>query len=120
MRNRKRFWPLRNLIGSLVLVAGLLMGAPSVAYAEYAGFSDVGRRDWCVTEGYLDYVLESGLMTGKDDRSFAPGEAVSRAQAVTVLWRISGEPEAGSTDFSDCEQGAFYAPRLPGRPPRES
>ena len=94
---------------AIALAVGMVLAVPVTTRAEYAGFFDVGRRDWYVTGGYLDYVLENGIMTGKDDGSFAPGEVVSRAQAVTVLWRVAGEPNAGAPVFPDCERDAFYA-----------
>lgn len=56
------------------------------------GFKDVYPGDW-----YFDavkYVSEIGVMTGKDSRTFAPGEPLARAQFAVMLWRMGGEEEA--------------------------
>ena len=91
---------------SLALSAALC--APTTASADYAGFSDVGRRDWYVTDGYLDYALEEGLLKGYGD-TFGPGRAVIRGDVAMVLWRVAGEPEAGDSGFTDVPSDSYYA-----------
>lgn len=50
-----------------------------------------------------------GLMTGTSERSFSPEGVLTRAQAVTILYRLAGSPlvytEAG---FSDVPAGSWY------------
>ena len=64
-------------------------------------FADVESADW-----YADavrYVYENGLMVGVSDGEFAPGDEMSRAMLVTVLWRLEGSPAtAGSWIESEC------------------
>lgn len=58
----------------------------------------------------IDYVLEKGLFQGVSETAFAPELEMSRAMAVTVLWRAAGEPESGEpTAFADVRAGAWYA-----------
>ncbi|MBQ4565485.1 MAG: S-layer homology domain-containing protein [Oscillospiraceae bacterium] len=55
-------------------------------------YADVPEDIW-----YADavrFVTEQGWMEGMGNESFAPEEAVSRAMAVTVLWRMAGAPQA--------------------------
>lgn len=57
-------------------------------------FADVKSNSW-----YYDavrYVYFNGLMNGKSSDKFAPGAKMTRAELVTVLWRLSGSP-----DYSD-------------------
>jgi hypothetical protein len=71
-------------------------------------FTDVAASDW-----YYDDVQTSWLkylVNGTSDTTYEPELATTRAQVVTVLWRLAGEPApAGAADFSDIEAGAWYA-----------
>ena len=79
-------------------------------------FTDVtGASTWVINQGYLDYAVEKGLMTGYRDPAtgklngkFGPEDTLTRGQVVVVLFRIAnpGKPtDGGVTGFSD--QGAF-------------
>ncbi len=105
----------RAAVRPLVLAAATalaLLAAPVTALASYDGYQDVGDADWYVTDGSLDYVTEHDLIAGYDTGLFGPEDAVSRAQAVTVLWRMAGEPEpaADSEPYPDCDytEASFY------------
>lgn len=76
----------------------------------YRGYSDVCSSDWYVTQGYFDYALDHGIMSGYADGTFGPSDPVSRAQVATVLWRMAGEPEADAAQFPDCDYSdqSFY------------
>lgn len=59
-------------------------------------FRDVDYASAYATDGSLDYVTASGLMGpvgGAFD--FMPGEVVTRAQAVDLLYSMAGRPEVG-------------------------
>ena len=62
---------------------------------------------------YHDAVLwavEQGITKGTSDTTFTPGETVTRAQAVTFLWRAAASPDvAGSNPFEDVASDAYYA-----------
>ena len=89
---------LARILVTLIGAAALLL-APAPARAEYLGFEDVSAGDWAAEQGYLDYVTSEGLMTGLSDTSFGPREPLSRAQVVTVLWRVAGQPDAPGSVF---------------------
>lgn len=101
---------LPSALSAAAVVSGLLLTSPEVALASYAGFPDVGAGDWFVAGGYLDYVEDNGFITGYEDGRFAPSDAVSRAQVVTMLWRMAGEPESQAPEFPDCDysEASFY------------
>ena len=71
-------------------------------------FKDVADGAWY--EDAAKYVCDQGLMTGTGDDTFSPGQASTRAQLVTILWRCAGEPvvEDGA-GFADVDPGAWYA-----------
>ena len=70
-------------------------------------FDDVNTGDWY--ESYVGYVLNKGIMTGKGENLFAPGEELCRAQFATVLYRIAGSPDVSySAVFPDVPDGMFY------------
>ena len=74
-----------------------------------AGFSDVHESDY-----YADAVVwakETGVTGGTSATTFSPGSTVTRAQAVTFLWRAAGSPEpvAATSPFTDVtDTGAYY------------
>ena len=71
-------------------------------------FEDVGTDAW-----YSDavaYVYRNGLMSGTSGSTFSPDAAITRAQLVTILWRMAGSPQVnGLMDFDDVSQDAYYA-----------
>ena len=62
---------------------------------------------------YYDAVLWAetmGITSGVSATAFAPKDTVTRAQAVTMLYRYAGSPPAdGAIPFSDVPAGAYYA-----------
>ena len=53
-----------------------------------------------------------GLTQGVGDRTFDPDGTLTRAQFVTMLWRLAGEPGTNGDelrDFSDVGSGGYYA-----------
>ena len=72
--------------------------------------TDVSPTAW-----YYDsvaYCVRNGLMIGTGEGVFSPGEGLTRAMVVTVLWRLSGEPEAESkSTFVDLKQD-WYIPAV--------
>lgn len=53
-------------------------------------------------EAYVTEAAARGLFSGYEDGRFAPDEPMTRAQFVTVLWRMAGRPEAAAeTPFTD-------------------
>lgn len=104
---------MKRMLARLLSVVALALGLiaiPVSARADYVGFPDVSPDAWYVQGGYLDYVLDNDLMQGYENGRFGPGDSVSRAQVVTVLWRVAGEPVADAPDFPDCDYSdtSFY------------
>ena len=70
-------------------------------------FTDVSPDSWYGDA--VQYVYRNNLMAGTGPTSFHPDMQVSRAMFVTVLWRLSGCPEAdGQISFDDVAAGAWY------------
>ena len=71
-------------------------------------FTDVKTRDWFYDN--VVYVYENGLMDGVSDTLFDPDGTVTRAQLVTMLWRLDGEPSVNyALPFTDVSGGEWYA-----------
>ena len=70
-------------------------------------FYDVRPGDW-----FYDAVIwayENGIMDGMDIGWFQPDGTVSRAMAVTVLYRMEGRPAvSGNSGFTDVVSGSWY------------
>lgn len=68
--------------------------------------------DLTATAWYHDgvhYCLENGLMRGVSGGKFLPDGSTTRAQLVTILWRLEGSPETtGAVRFGDTASGAWY------------
>ena len=70
-------------------------------------FPDVTEGDWFYDA--VRYAYETGLMDGVEDNLFAPNSETTRAQLVTILYRLAGEPEpGGDSGFSDVAAGIWY------------
>jgi len=74
----------------------------------YLPFRDVTAGDW-----FYDAVKDvygKGLMTGMEYDVFGPEGKVTRAQLVTTLWRLEGQPmDAEWNTFSDVDPQSWYA-----------
>ena len=70
-------------------------------------FSDVTESDWFYDA--VTYAYENGLMDGVGMGLFAPNSDTTRAQLVTILHRLAGQPApSGDSGFSDVETGTWY------------
>lgn len=83
-----------------------------LSYAESGteqggSFPDVKPNDWFY--GAVQYVHGEGMMTGMEDGTFAPHRTTTRAQIVTILYRLAGSPAEGNSSFSDVSKGDWYA-----------
>ncbi len=73
-----------------LLCAFTLLTQPALA-AE-SRYVDLVGDEW-FAEAAVE-MTDRGIMTGVSDDAFGPYEPVTRATAVTVLWRLSGAPAA--------------------------
>ena len=86
----------------------LYMNGSKTVYAAWEPFDDAGRGDWFYDS--VVYVYENGLMDGVSDTMFDPDGTVTRAQLVTMLWRLDGEPSVNyALPFTDVSGGEWYA-----------
>lgn len=70
-------------------------------------FKDVQESDW-----YYDavkFAYEQGLLFGTGETVFSPNQSLTRGMAVTVLYRMAGEPETDAdVPFTDLRNGSYY------------
>jgi hypothetical protein len=86
-------------------VEDLYLTLPHVCPSEQ--FEDVNPGDWW--HEAVDYVVAKGYMVGMDDTHYGPAATMNRAQFVSVLYRMEGNPDANNTGvFTDVPEGRFY------------
>ena len=77
------------------------------AQPEPLPFTDVNETDWF--HDAVQYVYDNGLMDGVGGNRFAPNSETTRAQLVTILYRLEDEPEvSGTSGFTDVEADTWY------------
>ncbi|MDR0813035.1 MAG: S-layer homology domain-containing protein [Oscillospiraceae bacterium] len=77
-------------------------------YPKLANVSDVSCGAW-YTE-FVSYAYENGIMVGTSDSKFSPEDTFTRAQIVTVLYRIAGSPKVSgiTSGFTDVAANSWY------------
>ena len=76
---------------------------------EYVNpFKDVGDN-WFAS--YVLHLAQRGIIKGQDATTFAPNSEVTRAEFVTMLYRVYGEPDVTGlqTDFTDLTKDWYKA-----------
>lgn len=72
------------------------------------GFLDVPENAWYSKA--VQWAMEEGVATGLDRYHFGPNQPCTRAQAVTMLWRLHGESEPEVHElFVDVPRESYYA-----------
>ena len=62
-------------------------------------FEDI-KEHWA--ESYIERLASQNIITGKSEKSFAPDDKITRAELVTLLYRLSGSQESYSeSKFND-------------------
>ena len=70
-------------------------------------FVDVAEGDWFYDA--VVYAYQNELMDGVGGNRFAPNSETTRAQLVTILYRLEGQPAvSGDLPFTDVEAGTWY------------
>lgn len=96
---------LLSLALALCLVCSLLPGT-ALAAGENP-FTDVPASHWAHDD--ITYVYENDLMNGTDGSLFSPESTTTRAQVVTVLYRLAGQPAADwENPFWDVPASAWF------------
>ena len=84
--------------------------AANIHFSEpVAGFTDVSSGDYYGEA--VAWAVNAGITTGTSANTFSPEMTVTRAQAVTFLWRAAGSPEPASaaSPFTDvADPSAYY------------
>ena len=76
-------------------------------YANTSPFTDVPASHWAHDD--ITYVYENDLMNGTDGSLFSPESTTTRAQVVTVLYRLAGQPAADwANPFWDVPASAWF------------
>ena len=70
-------------------------------------FIDVASGDWF--RPYVSFVYGKGMMNGTSPTAFSPNATTSRGMIVTILYRLEGEPAAGTASFTDVPAGQWYS-----------
>jgi len=99
---------LRVLLAAVVVTMAVSL---AVSGTGRLPFTDVKESKWyydAVAEAY-----ETGLMKGQSETKFAPNKTISRAEFVTLLYRLAGVNETGFAEnlasFSDGKTGKWYS-----------
>ena len=98
---------------SVILVSIMLLGIAATsapAATPTMGFTDVKLSAWYAPAVFTVYT--AGIMEGKSAGKFEPVSPMTRAELVTVLYRMSGETVWGAEDsltFKDTKKSAWYA-----------
>ena len=96
-----------NRIFSLILSASMLASLLPVS-ALAAGFVDVPQSAYY--QAAVDWAVANEITAGTSGTEFSPDETCTRAQAVTFLWRVNGQPNTtGNNPFADVAAGSYYA-----------
>ena len=99
LKSKKLF----TLLFSFVLLFNVTANADSAK----TPFADVEKGSWY--EGAVAYAYENGLISGTSESEFSPDIALSRAQLVTIIWRMAGEPAADKkTTLDNVAEGSWY------------
>ena len=87
------------------------VGVVDIAADGTIDASTISMEELNATEGFTPdviYVTLTGLMNGTGD-GFSPNNNINRAQLVTVLYRMAGQPEVtGENPFTDVPDGQWY------------
>lgn len=83
-------------------------GLRAYLYDELLGLGAADELDGHWAADSLLAALRVGLLAGDENGKLRPDDAVTRAEALVLLWRANGEP-AGSGRFADVPEGAWYA-----------
>lgn len=79
------------------------------ASEESLNLNDVSADDWFYTQ--VVWAYKNGYISGTGENEFSPGADITREQAMTILWRYKGSPNAENITgaYSDCVNISEYA-----------
>lgn len=90
--------------GQAVTMLWAKNGRPDCGNAE---FEDVKPTDWY--NKAVAWAKQSGISSGVGGNKFAPNDPCTRAQIVTMLWRLAGSPTATNPKpFADVKPNDYF------------
>ena len=100
----------KRMAALLLALALCVSAAPRARAAEsLESYADLDGSAWYAPG--VRFCLKNGLMSGYGTRIrlFEPDSPVTRAQFVTILWRMAGEPKTGlAMHYNDVPEGQWY------------
>ena len=108
---------MRNTLHRLRCTVGVVLSiclvlAMLVPFSAACPFTDVSRNDVGVRDYFdaINWISDNGYMTGTSPGVFSPNSAVTRAMAITVIWRYAGQPNPtiSSCPFTDVSPSGYY------------
>ncbi|MEM8707242.1 MAG: S-layer homology domain-containing protein [Actinomycetota bacterium] len=93
-----RFGP--DLPTTRAQLAALLHRLDDRGPVSSGGFDDVPDGSWF--DEPVHWMWDEGITTGTSHRRFSPTAVSTRAELVTFLWRLSGQPEPGEVEPAPC------------------
>ena len=92
----------------IILAALMLGGVVGYAASSKQPFADVPIGSWY--EKAVAWAYECGVTNGVDDTHFEPNRPITRAEMVTMLWRLHGSPDVGSVPVPSGTETIYEAP----------
>ena len=98
-----------KLLGAAAAAALIFSGTDAKAAPQRwtSPFSDIGQTAWYFHS--VEFAHENGLMAGRGGSIFDPDGTMTRAMAVTTLWRYAGEPTGYANNFLDVPEHSWYS-----------
>lgn len=89
--------------------AGSKFDKDPASYTATTKFSDVAADKYYAKA--VAWAVDNGIVNGKTDTTFAPDAKITRAEAVTMLYRLqaNGASFSSRQNFTDVDTNAYYA-----------
>ena len=92
--------------GQVVTFLWRAAGSPKVGVGNT--FKDVKKTEYYAEA--VNWAVQNGITDGTSPTTFSPNAPCTRAQVVTFLWRVAGEPKAGTDNaFKDVKKNEYYS-----------
>ncbi|MBQ6946497.1 MAG: S-layer homology domain-containing protein, partial [Clostridia bacterium] len=89
-------------------VAIIAAGCKGIDTCPGLPYKDIDVKSWYHHD--VDFVITNGYMIGNPDKTFAPDQAITRAEMVQILYNLEGRPAVSGRDaFGDTINNAWYA-----------
>lgn len=98
---------MKTLKKVMAVLLSMTMAFSVMATPANAAVTDIEEGSWYAASA--ERWVDAGIMNGISDSEWAPAAEITRAEVVTILVRILGLSEAAAENFTDVEDGAWYA-----------